>query len=335
MSAVISFLKKVWKIIYDFFWPPDPDAAYDEAIEHYKAYGETKDIEDLRATITLFEYALQLRQASKDKADLPSLLANYAVVLWSRYKDDPASVGDTKQGYLRDVIKLDEDARLLWKAKPPAGDQYPTLLTNLANAYFELFDLDRSHETASLTQSLALNREMFDDSSYADEYRYAAALRIGEALWIRYAPKARKPEVQFADEKVEESNEMAGAPPNPLDEAITMFEYAEKQDNTQTRMSCFYFMAKVYSARYGQSSQMDDLDNAIKYNRQASEIMSADDKRLETCLRDLCAQLLRKYDDEKEGKNKGLLMEARRIAQGKFADLMEVIENRETRKATL
>lgn len=333
-SSMMAFPKKVGRIIIDFFRSPrDPgDAEYDQALETYSTYQTTHNLEDLIISLERYNSALISRRKSKDQTDLPSLLVNYAVALWSRYKEEPGSMNDTKKIYLMDAIKFYEEARKLWKADPPV--HYLTLLMNLANAYFELARVDPTQETTSLTQSLALNREVFYNPSYPEEKRYTAAFEIGKSLWIRYELKTKNPELKFPDENSKKKGDKVGMQIGQLDEAITKFkeslDYADAHNNSQTRVACYYFMAKAYDARYTLRKQITDLDTAIDYNRKARKELDKKDQRLETCSYDLCLQILRKYDSDKE-KNCAHLEEAKAIAQGKFDDILKIIHDREHR----
>ncbi|KAF9475157.1 hypothetical protein BDN70DRAFT_924173 [Pholiota conissans] len=327
MPGVATFLQRLYQFIVNLFWPsPDPDAAYDEAFEAYQKYQSTKNLEDLVTSIASYDRALKLRRISTDQRELPGLLVNYAVAIWDRYKDDPDPAADDKKSYLKTVIELDEEARKLWKVDPPKGDGYPTLLNNLAKAYLELSRVDPSQATSTINHSLDLNREVYNNPGH-----YTAALGIGEALWARYAQN------QFADEVNEENPDPDVIKFKKLGEAIAKFEesleYANMTNNASTRVTCCYFLAKAYDTRYSLSQHISDLDNALDYNRKTRGMLDETDPKLDACLRDLCVQLLHKYDSNP--RSRAPLEEAKAIAEGRFDDILPIIHNRENRQATI
>ncbi|KAF8966677.1 hypothetical protein BDZ97DRAFT_624874 [Flammula alnicola] len=293
-GGVIGSLKGFIRKILDFFWPPDPsDAPYNEAKTAYTQYHTSRQILDLDTALQNFQLALDLRQKNNHE-NLAATLINYAVALWAHYEQC-----DRPRDELKRVIKLYEEARNLWASVVPRPSSYPTLFTNLAQAYLDSYRLTKSAN--EFEQILVLNKELSEDTTLPEKLRNSALLEIGIARWTHC-------DLEKTTDQLDDG----------IQNLKTVLMYANANDDTVIRAKCLVNLGSAHQIRHRevgkQSSDDSDLLAAIQYNQDALKELAADDTLRGSCLYNLAILLGERYGVNREVADlqeaKGLALEA-------------------------
>ena len=287
-----GFRKGLAKAILEYFWPPDPtDGLYNQATTAYAEYQAFGKIRDLETALTNFEATLNARRPV-NHPQLAVTLINYAATLWTHYE-----VSGRPDTDLRRVIKLEEEALELWSRVSPRPSGYPILLTNLGNAYFDVYGRDRSQE--SFQKAVSSYKAVRDDESFSPDIHNMALARMGIALWTRCDFEKTRDRL---DEGIDN-----------LEEAL---KFASSANDFPLKSLCLPSLANAYDVRFQQFKQDDDLSSAIEYSYAARQVLSQASPERGPSLYNL-SRLLWARHQQKEDKED--LNEAEKIAKEAMA----------------
>lgn len=163
---------------------------------------------------------------------------------------------------------LEEQINCLHKALPHL--EIPQLLTDLVNALSERFKQD--HDLADLDEAIGLCRQLLNLQSPPDPTRPGALSDLALVLSIRFSSTGK-------DADLKEAMELCHA-------ALDL------QPSEVIHSEVLHTLGTVFSAKFGQSATLSDLDKAITYCRESLVMKSGNRWRL---LYDLGAYLYERF----------------------------------------
>ena len=255
----------------------DPtEILYEEAMESYRKYQLSNNLQALQAALDNFESALNAcRAAGAGHPQLASTLIYYAHALWTRYSTPGCPDAD-----LRQIIDFYEEALRSWNKLNPRPTEYPIVLMNLAGAYFEASCND--HNPKTFQKAISIYKGIRKDETFGAQIHSIALARIGITLYVRC--------------RREETNDRLDEGIEYLEEALR-FASAPSTKNKELRALCLASLADACEMHFQMFGQAEYLTRAIDYGYSAREFPQTDKNERIPCLYNLSRLLWTRYQN--------------------------------------
>ncbi|PPQ65342.1 hypothetical protein CVT26_000058 [Gymnopilus dilepis] len=284
-------------LLIAFFSIPKSEKCYRKATKDYETYsssGTPGDREVLKKALENYQAALDAR-AEEGNSDIAEIAIDYAVALWTDYQRYERS-----SKTLDKVIKLYEAALAQWKGAVSKPEGYPNLLLNSANAYFTQYRVEK--EAAALEKAISYLDELRQLKA-ADETRKNCLFLLGKVLMAAYS--ANGTATDRLDDAIKYFRQaLKLATPDDAEKGTEDEQDSKGAGNANFQIQCLYNLSTAYDLSYQKTTKIEDLDEAIKYNYEARNLLASTPNHPDhaACLYNLARQLFTKYQRSQQDK---------------------------------